>query len=156
MVENGDEKEASHGIARKGGMLQSGTVQMTAATYAALFTASSSDHIESARNVIRVPAQRPNLSHLPQMSLSSPTLQGVPSSSANIISSTSSDMPPMPTGLLSSGSATHLGNVTADFLPWGPYRPFSAALPGYLPLQAGFLGPKFGGKMFHYTPIQKI
>ena len=42
------------------------SIQITASSYAALFTASSKEQIESARNIIRVPAHRP---HLPTLSL---------------------------------------------------------------------------------------
>jgi len=158
VVVNGDTNEDPHRDVRKEDILQPGSVQMTAATYAALFTASHKDHIESARNIIRVPAHRPHVLQLPPISLSSHSLDNIvpsSSSSGNVIASTSSELSSIPSSLLSaSGSATHIGNVATDFLPWTPYRPFSAALPGYLPIQAGFLGPKFGGKSLNNILIE--
>ena len=150
MVEKKDEKEDSLDVARKVATLQSGTLQMCAASYASIF---SGDNIDSAKNVIRVPAHRPNISNLPQLSIGSPSIHGIVSSPTKIISSSTTDIPPLPTSLFSAASATHIGNVTTDFLPWSPYRSFSATIPGYLPLQAGFLGPKFSGKIFHINEL---
>ena len=151
MIENGDDKMITHGKTNREDLLQPGSIPITAATYAALFTATSKDHMESARNIIRVPAHRPHVAQLSQMSFAPHSLPNGATSSSSpgslINSSTSSELASSPSSLFStSGSTTHLGNVPTDFLPWSPYRPFSSALPGYLPIQAGFLGPKFGGK----------
>ena len=127
-VDNEYENEGACEEERSRVILQTASGPITAATYAALITPTSNDYVDSARSVIRVPAQRPNL---PQLTLGTSF-------------STSSNISPISTALFSAGSTTQIGT---EFSPWGLYRPFSATLPGYLPLQAGFLGPKFGGKL---------
>ena len=150
-IEIGDEKEDK--IMKHESLLHQGSLQMTAASYAAFFNAGNNkDPIESARSIIRVPAHRPQL---PQVSLSTNSLPSCTASRGSMINSSSSDITSMSNPLLvtSGASATHMGNLPTDFLPWGPYRPFPAAIPGYLPVQAGFLGPKFGGKLSHLVQI---
>ena len=124
------------------------SIQISASSYAALFTASSKEQIESARNIIRVPAHRP---HLPTLSL-----QNTVSSDNGINTSTSVDvMTTLPHALLPT-STSHMGSIPTEYLPWTPFRPFSTALPGYLPIQAGFLGPKFGGKSYIFFILGNI
>ena len=119
------------------------TPPMTASSYAALFTASNKEQIESARNIIRVPAHRPQL---PSLSLGTNSLSNVASSTSGINTSSSIDITALSHSLLPTSVATsQMGNLPTEFLPWTPFRPFSSTLPGYLPIQAGFLGPKFGG-----------
>ena len=119
------------------------TPPVTASSYAALFTASNKEQIESARNIIRVPAHRPQL---PSLSLGTNPLSNIASSSSGINTSNSIDITALSHSLLpTSVASSQMGNLPTEFLPWTPFRPFSAALPGYLPIQAGFLGPKFGG-----------
>ena len=67
-VDNEDENEGACETDRRRVILQTASGPITAATYAALISATSSDHIDSGRSVIRVPAQRPNL---PQLTLNS-------------------------------------------------------------------------------------
>ena len=128
--------------------LPASSIQITASSYAALFTANNKEQIDSARNIIRVPAHRPQL---PSVTLSANSLSNVVTSANGIISPNSADMSTFSHSLLPTSVATsQMSNIPTEFLPWTPFRPFSAALPGYLPIQAGFLGPKFGGKFSYY------
>ena len=149
-IEIEDEKEDK--IMKHESLLHQGSLQMTAASYAAFFNAGNNkDSIETARSIIRVPAHRPQL---PQVSLGTNSLPSCTASRGSIINSSSSDITSMSNPLLvTSGVSAHMGNLPTDFLPWSPYRPFPAAIPGYLPVQAGFLGPKFGGKLSHLVQI---
>ena len=142
-----DVKDLQNSI-KKAATLPASSIQITASSYAALFTANNKEQIDSARNIIRVPAHRPQL---PSVTLSANSLSNVVSSANGIISSNSADMSSFSHSLLPTSVATsQMSSIPTEFLPWTPFRPFSAALPGYLPIQAGFLGPKFGGKFSCY------
>ena len=150
MVDNGEGEEVKdlQKPIKEATTLPASSIQITASSYAALFTANNKEQIDSARNIIRVPAHRPQL---PSVALNTNSLSNVVSSANGIIPSNSADMSTLSHSLLPTSVATsQMSSIPTEFLPWTPFRPFSTALPGYLPIQAGFLGPKFGGKFSYY------